>query len=162
MNKPYLFFAEHFFAIHQVDIMYSEYHLCIGIQFIIKHGNYRSGQFKVNAAVQFVHDKNSALLNSLYDITCKGSNLFCSRRVKKYTGNRNPSINGYQSDLIHNLFGDIKSLFLRFLLVRIHFYANILHIHIFKIIHIQVRILDELHYFPLKIILIFHEVDGTF
>ena len=61
MNKPYLFFAEHFFAIHQVDIMYSEYHLCIGIQFIIKHGNYRSGQFKVNAAVQFVHDKNSAL-----------------------------------------------------------------------------------------------------
>ena len=90
MHKPYLFFAEHFFAIHQVDIMYSEDHLSTGIQFIIEHGNDRPGQFKVNTTVQFVHNKNPALFDSFYDIACKSSNFFVPVESKSTPGTEIP------------------------------------------------------------------------
>ena len=82
MNKPNLFLPEHSLAIHKINIMNCKYHLCIRIQFVIKHRYNGSGKLKMNTAIQFIYNKNSALFKCLNDITCNSRNLLCSCRIK--------------------------------------------------------------------------------
>ena len=56
---------------------------------------------------------------------------------------------GYQSDLIHNILRNIKHFLIWLFVTFTSFQLYLIHIHIFKIIHIQVCIFYELNNFLL-------------
>ena len=144
MNKPNLFLSEHPFAVHKVNVMNGKYHLRIGVQFIIKHGYNRSCKFEMNAAVQLIHNKNSALFKCLNHITCHRRYLLCSCGIKYHAWYMNSLVGRNQTDLIHNLIRNIQHFLFWFFIILIHFNLNFIHIHILKVIHIQVCVLDKI------------------
>nr|WP_242861186.1 transposase [Acetivibrio ethanolgignens] len=62
-----------------------------------------------------------------------------------------------QSNLIHNIFWNIKYFLVRLFITSASFQLYLIHVHIFKIIHIQVCIFYELYNLSLQLILIFHK-----
>jgi hypothetical protein len=66
--------------------MCSEDELSILIQLIVEKGDYRTGEFEMDAAVKFIDDKRLTLPQCVHDVTGESGYLFCSRRIIEQTG----------------------------------------------------------------------------